>query len=69
MRSKSPILSAIDNEMENLLNKRPFGDEDDQDKKDYEQQQKILKNYHMPANLKAKMSKTPMNRKNNQKKQ
>jgi len=29
MRSKSPILSAIDNEMENLLNKRPFGDEDD----------------------------------------
>ena len=29
MRSKSPILSAIDNEMENLLNTRPFGNEED----------------------------------------
>lgn len=35
MRTKSPILEAIDRDMENLLNSKPFGNEseDEMDKR------------------------------------
>ena len=58
-KSKSPILAAIDDEMENILQRKPFGN--DSDENDLEKQSKVLKNYHMPIGIRNKMNKSPMN--------
>jgi len=58
-KSKSPILAAIDDEMDDILQRKPFGN--DSDEADLEQQRKVLKNYHMPVGIRNKMSKSSLN--------